>query len=414
MLADPLTYVAALRHPKATKWTAAALDEYNNLIANGTWEVTSLPPGFHAIGCKWVFLTKYLADGSVDRYKARLVAKGFSQRPGFDYVETFAPTVRMATLRIILALAALENLEIVSTDISQAFINGDLDVEIYMQQPEGFKHGNPGDVLRIRKGLYGLKQAGRLWNQKLNAALLSIGFLRVKADASVYVYARGSCRVIIPIHVDDITLVGPSKPEIEQIISELSQHFKLRVLGDTSWLLGIEIIRDRAKCSLSLSQRQYVVNMLDRFGFSSCSPVSTPMEPGKRLGPDQCARTFAEQQEMQAIPYINAVGALMYLATSTRPDIAFTVSTLARFNCNPGMIHWSAVKHLFRYLKGTLHFRLTYAPNPQSSALFFFSLSYSDSPHFPHHSDTLLVHFHAVVLSVSKIDLDLCCLCSPS
>ena len=215
----------------------------------------------------------------------------------------------------------------------------DLDVELYMQQPEGFKQGRPGQVLRLAKGLHGIKQASRLWNKKLHAALTSMGFVRLKSDASVYVYSKGQMRIIIPIHVDDLTLAGPVRSELERVVQELSQHFKLRMLGDSSWLLGIEIIRDRASHRLSLRQHQYIVNMLEKFGMSDCNAVATPMEPGSRLGPDQCAQTPEEKELMSSQPYINAVGSLMYLATSTRPDIAFTVSTLARFNQNPGMVH---------------------------------------------------------------------------
>ena len=141
-----------------------------------------------------MFVIKHNADGFVDCYKARLMIKGYSQHLEFDYVETFASTVRMATIRTILALAALEDLELFSIDISQAFMNGDLDVEMYMQQPEGFKRGNPGDVLKLAKGIYGLKQAGRLWNHKLHTTLLQMDFQRLKSDASVYLYAKDDVR----------------------------------------------------------------------------------------------------------------------------------------------------------------------------------------------------------------------------
>ncbi|KAJ3474117.1 hypothetical protein NLI96_g12642 [Meripilus lineatus] len=359
-------------------WIEATQKEFDGLIANGTWEYCQLPPGAKAIGCRWVLNIKHLADGTIDRYKARLVAQGFSQRPGFDYVETFAPTVRMATIRVILALAALEDLELYSIDISQAFLNGDLDVDIYMQQPEGFERGNPGDVVRLVKGLYGLKQAGRLWNQKLHSVLLQMGFKRLKSDASVYLFIRDDVRVIIPIFIDDITLAGRSVASIKAVIAELATHFKLRDLGPSSYLLGIEITRNRSLRSLSLSQRQYIINTLTTFSMFDCNPVSTPMDPGLSLSAADGPQTDSERQEMSTIPYINAVGALMYLSTCIRPDISYTVHKLARFNTNPGMAHWKAVKHLFRYLKGTMDLTLTYSPNPHSTELF---RTFSDADH---------------------------------
>jgi hypothetical protein len=127
---------------------------------NGTWEIVKLPPGKHAIGSRWFMKVKFNADGSLDRYKARMVAKGYSQCPGFDFKKTFAPTVRYFTIQIILTIATLEDLKLRSVDISHAYLNGDLEEEIYMQQPEGFKVGGPEFVCKLKKSLYGLKQAG--------------------------------------------------------------------------------------------------------------------------------------------------------------------------------------------------------------------------------------------------------------
>ena len=158
------------------------------------------------------------ADGSLDRYKARFCAKGYSQCPGFDFKETFAPTVRYSTIRIILAIAALEDLEICSIDISNAFLNGILEEEIYMQQPEGFEVGSPGDVCKLDKSIYGLKQAGRVWNKTLHSVLVSMGFERIQSDYGVYIYLKDKTRIIMPVFVDDITLVGKDKEELKFVI----------------------------------------------------------------------------------------------------------------------------------------------------------------------------------------------------
>ena len=364
---EPSTYAQAMKRPDAAQWHTAAEEEYNAHLSNGTWKLVELPPDRRAIGCRWVFKIKRNADGSVERYKARIVAKGFSQRPGYDFVEIFAPTIRMATVRLILAQAALEDLHMRSIDISHAFLNGDLEEDVYMEQPEGFRiPGGRRLVLHLGKSIYGLKQAGRQWNKKMHAALLEMGFVRIKADAGVYVYERGEVRVIMPIYVDDITAVSKSKAALDRVVEELSKHFKLRDLGETSFLLGIQIQRDRAKRTLSLSQRQYILDILERFNFSDCKPVVTPMEPGLSLVAAQSPTTPEDIAHMRTVPYASAVGALQYLASGTRPDISYTVGVLARFNANPGIAHWNALKHLLRYLKGTLDLKLVYRPDPSS------------------------------------------------
>ena len=372
-----ISEVMQLAPDERSKWLKAAQDEIQSLVENGTFELVQLPPGQRAIGSRWVFRVKRNADGSIERYKGRLVAKGFSQRPGFDYNETFAPTPKWASIRAILALAALEDLELESVDIPSAYLNGELKEEVYMRQPEGFEEKTPDWVWRLRKSLYGLKQAGRCWHEKLHSVLSKLGFERLSCEHSVWVYLRDGVHLIIPVFVDDITIAGKSKEAIQQVKDDLKAHFKLRDLGPTSWLLGVQIERDRSKRSLSISQRQYSLDILERYGFSNCDPVGTPMDPGLRLSAEMAPSSPSDIQEMQKLPYSQAVGALFYLAVATRPDIARTVGNLARFSQNPGMTHWKAVKHLFRYIKGTLNYKLTYSPCGDSE---LFS-SYTDADH---------------------------------
>jgi len=371
------SWADAMRTPNAEQWRKAGEEEYAAHLQNGTWEIVKLPPGKKPIGCRWVWLIKRNADGSIERFKGRLVAQGFSQKPGLDYVEIFAPTFRSASMRLIIAIAAIQDLHLHSVDISHAFTNGDLDEEIYMKQPEGFHQGDANDVCLLKKSLYGLKQSARQWNKKIHGTLETIGFKRLESDQSIYLYCKDGVRIIMPIYVDDITLVSDSQETINTVIKQLSSHFKLRDLGPTSYLLGVGITRNRSLHSISLSQRQYIVDVLDRFGCADCKPVSTPMEPGLHLTKSMGATTSEEIAEMKKIPYLNAVGALMYLATTTRPDISYTVGVLARFNSNPGMSHWKAVKHLFRYLQGTKDKKLVYRPD-DSQELF---TSFTDADH---------------------------------
>jgi len=167
---EPNTFKEAMKRPEAERnaWFQAATEEIQSLVENGTFELVELPRGRKAIGCRWVFKVKRNADGSIERYKARAVGLGYNQRPGFDFTDTYAPTPKWASLRAVLAITALEDLELESVDISSAFLNGVLDEEVYMKQPPGFEQGGPEYVWRLKKSLYGLKQAGRCWHEKLN------------------------------------------------------------------------------------------------------------------------------------------------------------------------------------------------------------------------------------------------------
>ena len=368
-----------MRRPDADKWAEAAEKEIQALVNNGTWKLVKLPQGRKAIRSRWVFRVKRNADGSVDRYKGRLVAKGYSQRPGIDFDEVFSPTARWAALRAILAQGALAGDHIESIDISNAYLNGVLgnDIEVFMQQPEGFHQGRDDWVCKLLKGIYGLKQSGQLWYERLGKALEEMGFIRLESDSSIYIWSKDGVKVIIPVFVDDLTLVSKSKKDIDRVKSDLSKIFKMKDLGPTTFLLGIQVDHNREARTLSLSQRQYILDMLTRFNMTDCKPVTTPMEPGLRLTTDTSPLNAEDAAEMKTVPYMNAVGALNYLAIATHPDISYTVGCLARFNANLRPIHWKAVKHLFRYLKGTLNLKLTYAPT--NSQLIF--ETWSDADH---------------------------------
>jgi len=242
---DPQTYKEASQSEQAKQWNAAMLEEMNWHLENGTWTIVELPDGQRAIGSKWVYKVKHNADGTIERYKACVVAKGFNQRPGQDYFETFASTMRQATVRIVLALAAIEDMELRSVDISYAFTNSDIDAEIYMEQPEGFKQGGKRYVCRLNKSLYGLKQSSRLWGETLGNVLLKLGFKKTYSDASLYIYDRDGIKIIMPVFVDDITLASKSQVALDNFVIELGKHFKLRDLGATTFLLGVEVTRKR-------------------------------------------------------------------------------------------------------------------------------------------------------------------------
>ena len=370
---EPKSLAEAITRPDADKWIAAAIDEVKSLINNKTWEVVPLPHGRKAIGSRWVFKIKRNSDGSIERYKGRLVAKGFLQREGVDYSETFAPTVRLSAVRTVLALAAKEDMELESVDISTAFLNGEMEEEVYMKIPEGLGVEGTEEkgewVVRLLKAIYGLKQAGRMWAKKLHEVLTSLGFIRTECEHSFYIYEREGIKVFVPVYVDDLTIASNSKTAISQLKSDLTTHFKLRDLGPTEFILGIKVERDRPKRTIYLSQAAYIQSILDEFLINpgDWNSVVTPMMENAKLSKKGCAKTPEELQKAKDSRYGEIIGKLIYLMRCSRPDIAYAVGVLCRFMINPGPSHIAALKHLLRYLVGTINLRLVYSPTDSNS-----------------------------------------------
>ena len=361
---EPRNLTEAKRRPDWPLWEQAIQEELNTLRTAGTWTLEHAPPGANIIGSKWVFKAKKDASGKVVRYKAQLVAQGFSQVEGVDYFDTYAPVARLQSSRAVIAMANRLGLELHQVDIKGAYLNGELtaDEVLYMRHPPGYREDSSGCVLRLRKSLYGLKQAGRRWYQKFTQILSSLGFSQCKVDQAVFYKHSKSPHVliVIAVHVDDCTIAANSATAIDAFKAGLRKHVEVTDLGELHWMLGIEVKRDRASGTIHLSQRSYIDSILRRFGFEDTKPVSTPFDTQVRLTLEQAPADAAEFAIMRDVPYREAVGALNWAALATRPDIAFAVSTVARFSANPGTAHWTAVKRIFRYLAGTRDLWLSY------------------------------------------------------
>jgi hypothetical protein len=280
---EPRTYLESQRRQDAALWEEAALEELAAQLRNDAWELVECPPGVKPISSRWVFTIKHTSDGEIERYKARLVARGYTQRHGIDYIETFAPTCRIQSIRAVLALAASLGLVLRSIDISNAFLNGDIDAEIYMTQPEGFVQVGRNMVLRLKKAIYGTKQAARQWKAKLQSILANMGFTCIISDSSLYLYRRGDQFVALPFYVDDGLLAGSSDALLDEVVNRLCEDLLLRDLGTTEFILGIKVKVEGNLGRVSISQRQYVVDMLERFSMGDCKSVLTPMVPNQRL-----------------------------------------------------------------------------------------------------------------------------------
>ena len=363
----PKTYWQAMTSPDRDRWQEAATDEF--LGCQVCWDIEPLPTGKKAISSKWVFTLKERPDGSVERYKARIVAKGFQQIPGLDYDETFAPVAKLVSIRAILSIAAIEDWEIDQVDFTQAFTNGDLEEDVYMKQPEGFHEGGPEMVCHLKRALYGLKQAPRQWYKKMDALLLSLGFLRSEVDHCLYYLIRDGVKHVIPLWVDDQLLACNDRPTLDWVKSELAKVFAMKDLGPIRDYLGLEAVRDRPNWRLYLSQTKLLQRVLERFFMSGAKLVSTPLDCGVPLSSSTSPQTEEEQLMMKKVLYLSAVGSLMYLAVGTRPDIAQAVGALGQFNSNPGLEHWHAVQRVLRYLKGTQNHKLCLGRSPKNSPL---------------------------------------------
>jgi hypothetical protein len=362
---EPRTLAEAKRRPDWLQWEKAILEELATLKAAGTWILEEAPPGANIIGSKWVFKAKKDAAGFIARLKARLVAQGFSQIGGVDYDDTYAPVARLASSRAIIAMANRLDLLLHQVDIKGAYLNGELnDNEVlYMHHPPGYKPRDAGNrVLRLKKTLYGLKQSGRRWYQKLSSIFESLDFKKCSVDQAVFYKADKAKNevTVVAVHVDDCTIAASNLRLIDEFKAGLRKHVEVTDLGELHWMLGVEIKRDRHAGTIHLSQRSYIDSILRRYNFDELKPLSIPMDPAIRLTSEQSPASAAEHAIMRDKPYREAVGALNWAALATRPDIAFAVGTVARFAANPGIAHWNAVKRIYRYLAGTRDLWLSY------------------------------------------------------
>jgi hypothetical protein len=327
-------------------WRRAMEEELSSINDNKTWTLTTLPAGHKAIGLKWVFKLKRDSKGEVVKHKARLVAKGYVQRQGIDFEEVFAPVARLETVRLLIAIAAQEGWQVHHMDVKSAFLNGDLVEEVYVAQAPGFeKKGEEHKVLKLHKALYGLRQAPRAWNSKLDKSLVALGFEKCPLEHAVYKRSRKGDRLLVGVYVDDLIITGGSAKEIDAFKNQMKTLFSISDLGLLSYYLGIEVHQSSGK--ISLSQAAYAAKILDKCGMKDCNPTLIPMDPRAKLSKE------SSNPLVDSTQYRSIVGSLRYLI-HTRPDIAHSVGIVSRFMEKPTTEHLAAVKQVLRYVKGTL------------------------------------------------------------
>jgi hypothetical protein len=374
---DPTSYKEAIKSLNSSKWQIAMEDELKSMSSNDVWDLVEVPNDAKRVGSKWIYKTKYDPKGNIERFKARLVAKGFTQREGIDYNETFSPVSSKDSFRIVMALVAHFDLELHQMDVKTAFLNGDLDEDVYMTQPEGFVvEGKEHLACRLKKSIYGLKQASRQWYLKFDKIIRTFGFTENVKDNCIYVKFKGSRFTILVLYVDDILLACSDKDMLHETKNFLSSNFDMKDLGEASYVLGIEIHRDRSKGVLGLSQKAYFERVLKKFNMHKCSGSPAPVVKGDKFGTFQCPRNQIETDQMKSVPYASVVGSIMYAQVCTRPDLAFITGMLGRFQSNPGLDHWKAAKKVLRYMQETKGYMLTYRRSDNLQVV-----GYSDSDH---------------------------------
>ncbi|KAK8660947.1 hypothetical protein V6N13_051852 [Hibiscus sabdariffa] len=294
--------------------------EMDSMSGNQVWTLVEPPEGIKPIGCKWVFKKKTDMD-----------------------------------------VAAFHDYEIWQMDVKTAFLNGKLEEDVYMTQPEGFvTPENAGKVCKLQRPIYGLKQASRSWNLRFNEAIQEFGFIRNEDEPCVYKKFSGSIVSFLILYVDDILIIGNDIPTLQSIKTWLSSCFSMKDLGEAAYILGVKIYRDRSRRLLGLSQSTYIDKVLKRFSMEESKRGFLPMRHGISLLKEMCPSTPQERERMSQIPYASAIGSIMYAMICTRPDLSYALSMTSRYQANPSEGHWTAVKNILKYLRRTKDVFLVY------------------------------------------------------
>ncbi|CAL9003639.1 unnamed protein product [Prunus brigantina] len=347
---DPTSYCEAV---KSEKWKQAMDREIEAIEKNNTWELIDLPSRGKVIGVKWIFKIKLNENGEVDKYKARLVAKGYCQQYGVDYSEVFAPVARMDTIRVVISITAQRSWKIYQLDVKAAFLHGEINEEVFVEQPLGYvQKGSEGKVYRLKKALYGLKQAPRAWYSRIEAYFIKEGFSKCPFEHTLFIKtAKAGKILIVCLYVDDLIFTGNDEVMFEQFKRSMMLEFDMTDLGNMRYFLGIEVIQKPN--GIFMCQRKYAQEVLDRFNMGQCNSVHNPMVPGFKLTRDEGGA------KVDNTLYKQMVGSLMYL-TATRPDLMYTVSLIRRYMEHPTETHLLAAKRILRYVKGTIDFGVFY------------------------------------------------------
>ena len=370
------------------KWREAMQAELHSLIKRDVFgPVVQTLASIKPVGNKWVFVRKRNENNDIIRYKARLVAQGFSQRPGIGYEETYSPVMDAITFRFLISLAVSEELDMRLMDVITAYLYGSIDSDIHMKIPEGFKLLEAVSTksrsmlsIKLQRSLYGLKQSGRMWYNRLSEYLLKEGYVNNPICPCVFIKKSEIGFAIIAVYVDDLNLVGTLE-ELTKTAEYLKKEFEMKDLGKTKFCIGLQI--EHFPNGVLVHQSTYIKKILKRFNMDKAHPLSSPMVVRSLDVKNDPFRPCEKGEKLLGpeVPDLSAIGALMYLANCTRPDIAFSVNLLARYSSAPTTRHWKGIQHILRFLSGTTDMGLFYSNKSKEKLLGYADAGYLSDPH---------------------------------
>lgn len=355
-LADPASVKDALSGPYRREWEDAIHRELKSLSSHSTWSLVPPPPGVRPLSCRWVLAIKWTPDNTIASFKARLVVKGYLQVKGVNYTAVESPVATLDTIRGLFSLAAARGLHLGQMDVSSAFLNGDLQEEIYMRQPPLYADSDfPDHVCKLSKSLYGLKQAALAWHTTFVSYIHSLGFTSSPADPCLFTRGSNDDFTALAIWVDDIIAVASSPSHLQQLWTALNAKFATKYLGTPDLFIGIKVTQDPTTSSIRLDQTHYVHELASLYLRPDSAPTSTPFNRGQLLDADSTSPAFSDKTKFQSL-----VGALLWVARCTRPDVAFAVGWLGRRNQSPTVADWGVALHVLTYLRSTSSAGLLY------------------------------------------------------
>ncbi|KAJ6258122.1 hypothetical protein Dda_7037 [Drechslerella dactyloides] len=358
---EPQSFDEAMHRPDSLEWSKAIENELNAHKINKSFSLVELPEKATALASEWVFKVKRskTENGELqNKYKARLVIRGDLQ-PGTD-LETYAPVAKLATFRLFITTVAVKDLELHQMDVKAAFLFATVKEEVYMSIPKGYDQRIPQRIrqpgLRINKALYGLRQSPRAWNSDIDDTLKELGYSASQNDGSLYFHRKDSSLILL--YVDDLLIAAKTVKDISKIKEKLKAKYEMTDLNEAKTFLGVSIERDRVKHTVKLHQQLAIDALLARYEMSDCNPVKTPLRT------NLSAEEGTPLTGTAIVWYQQLIGQFMYLMVCTRPDLAFTVGRLAKYNASPKEGHAEAAKRVLRYLKGSKDLGIQLGGNP--------------------------------------------------